>query len=108
MSNRITDEVTRKYYKGKSFRWAGHWETGKHYFNDEYVVDYVTVGAAMCICVTPHLSSEDNKPVLKYDVEGNITGLEDTTYWQFALATPNVAVRFDETQSFSDEQKQRI
>lgn len=40
----------------------------------------------MCICEVSHLSSEGNKPVLKYDNKGNVVGIENTKLWQISLA----------------------
>lgn len=40
----------------------------------------------MCICEVSHLSSEGNKPVLKYDNKGNVIGIENTKLWQISLA----------------------
>jgi hypothetical protein len=29
-------------YKGTSFKFSGEWHDGMHYFNDEYIVDFVS------------------------------------------------------------------
>lgn len=112
LSGIMGNDVTRKYYKGKSFRWAGYWKSGEHYFNDEYIVDFVSIEGAMCICEVSHFSNENNKPILKYDAKGNIVGLENTKYWQISLVggggSSNGAVRFDIDQNLDEEtQKSR-
>lgn len=65
----------------------------------------------MCICEVSHFSSENNKPVLKYDGKGNVIGLENTKYWQISLVggggSSNGAVRFDIEQHLEDVQKLR-
>ncbi len=110
LSGIMGKDVTRKYYKGKSFRWAGYWKPGEHYFNDEYIVDFVSIEGAMCICEVSHFSNEDNKPILKYDDKGNVVGLENTKYWQISLVggggSLNGAVRFDINQNL-DEKTQK-
>lgn len=111
LSGIIGNDVTRKYYKGKSFRWAGYWKSGEHYFNDEYIVDFVSIEGAMCICEISHFSNEDNKPILKYDNKGNVVGLENTKFWQISLVggggSSNGAVRFDIDQIL-DEKTQKL
>lgn len=107
----VGNDVTRKYYKGKSFRWAGYWKPGEHYFNDEYIVDFVSIEGAMCVCEVTHFSSESNKPTLKYDEKGNVVGLENTKLWQISLVgaggSSNGAVRFDVDQHLEDAHKIR-
>lgn len=55
-------------YKGTSFKFSGEWVPNTHYFNDEYIVDFVThidedtQEMAMWACSRNHLSSNSNEP----------------------------------------------
>ena len=78
-------------YKGTSFKFSGNWMPNTHYFNDEYIIDFVTYPytnhngdseMAMWACSRNHLSS--NPPSLDsrewtYVMSG-ATGLTGQTY----------------------------
>ena len=55
-------------YKGTSFKFSGEWTANTHYFNDEYIIDFVThideeTGEmAMWACNRNHLSDYMNEP----------------------------------------------
>lgn len=55
-------------YKGTSFKFSGEWVSNTHYFNDEYIIDFVTARdeetgeMAMWACSRNHLSSDGNRP----------------------------------------------
>lgn len=49
-------------YKGTSFKFSGAWAPGVHYFNDEYIVDFVTYNGKLWACARNNFSSEGNAP----------------------------------------------
>ena len=70
-------------YKGKSFRFSGDWLPNTHYFNDEYIVDFVTHPHVnekdeevmiMWACVRNHLSQADSEPKM------------DSSYWTYVMS----------------------
>ena len=70
-------------YKGTSFKFSGEWVEGTHYFNDEYVIDFVTheyvndqgeTAMAMWACNRNHLSSNANEPML------------NSRFWTFVMS----------------------
>lgn len=62
-------------YKGTSFKFSGEWTPNTHYFNDEYIIDFVTYNHKLWACSRNHLSSSDlsNAPSDK------------SRYWDIAL-----------------------
>lgn len=80
-------------YKGTSFKFSGNWIPNTHYFNDEYIVDFVTHPyvnengeevMAMWACVRNHLSQVDSEPKMNsrywtYVMSGS-TGLPGQVY----------------------------
>ena len=68
-------------YKGTSFKFAGQWTEKVHYFNDEYIIDFVAYDGSLWACQHCHLSSISNKPGsnAKYWTEV-ITGIEGKAY----------------------------
>lgn len=79
---------TRDFYKGKSFNYALSWANNTHYFNDEYITDFVSYQGALLACRRSHLSSSNNEPILIYGDPSNpdkITGV-DSPLWDFVLA----------------------
>lgn len=53
---------TRDFFKGKSFDFDYEWAEGLHYFNDEYVVDFVTYLGSIYACKKTNHASADNAP----------------------------------------------
>lgn len=60
-------------YKGTSFKFSGEWTANTHYFNDEYIIDFVTYPylndngeevMAMWACTRNHLSQDGSKPMM--------------------------------------------
>lgn len=62
-------------YKGTSFKYSGEWTPNTHYFNDEYIIDFVTYNHKLWACSRNHLSSID---------ESNAPN-EKSRYWDLAL-----------------------
>jgi hypothetical protein len=60
-------------YKGTSFKFSGPWTANTHYFNDEYIVDFVTYEGCLWACSRNHLSAAGNEPGDK------------SRYWDLAL-----------------------
>lgn len=77
---------SRDFYKGTSFKMAGEWDLGSHYFNDEFIVTFISFNGALLSCNKSHLADNSNKPVLVKDAEGVIIGIEPNPYWDFVLA----------------------
>lgn len=84
---------SRDFYKGTSFKMSGVWAPNTHYFNDEYIVDFVTfvdpetkVGVLLS-CNKSHLSTKNgcDVPKLKYENE-QVIGIEPNAYWTFITA----------------------
>lgn len=64
---------TRDFYKGKSFRYKFEWNIGTHYFNDEYIQDFVSYQGGMYVCIQ--------------NVIGIAPTLETTNeYWHFVMS----------------------
>lgn len=63
---------SRDFYKGKSLNFANQWAKGTHYFDDEYITDFVAYKGTLLACKRSHLSSEDNEPKLIYDSVNDI------------------------------------
>lgn len=70
-------------YKGTSFRFSGNWIENTHYFNDEYIIDFVTHPyinenndevMAMWACTRNHLSVIGSEPTL------------NSRYWTFVMS----------------------
>ena len=71
-------------YKGKSFNMAGEWAPEVHYFNDDFLTDFVSYNGALLSCKRSHLSSSNNRPELLF--EDNIPcGVKQNSYWTFVL-----------------------
>lgn len=75
---------SRDFYRGTSFKMAGAWAPKTHYFNDEYIIDFISYNGALLYCLRGHLSSEWNKPNLVYEND-IIVGVEPNPYWAFIL-----------------------
>lgn len=82
----FADIHSRDYYRGRSFHFAGPWESGVHYINDNYETDFVTYRNTLLRCRDSHLSSLENEPkTLIYNEGGNIIGV-NSEHWDFILA----------------------
>lgn len=76
---------SRDFYKGTSFKMAGEWITNTHYFNDEYIVDFVSFEGALLSCVRSHTSSSLNMPKLVREND-KIIGIKPNLFWAFVMA----------------------
>lgn len=76
---------SRDFYKGTSFKMAGEWITNTHYFNDEYIVDFVSFEGALLSCVRSHTSSLLNMPELVREND-KIIGIKPNLFWAFVMA----------------------
>lgn len=76
---------SRDFYKGTSFKMVGEWSSDTHYFNNEYVIDFVSYKGALLSCAKSHLSSSVNTPVLTKDGD-KITGIQPNEYWSFVMS----------------------
>lgn len=76
---------SRDFYKGTSFKMAGEWITNIHYFNDEYIVDFVSFEGALLSCVRSHTSSSLNMPELVREND-KIIGIKPNLFWAFVMA----------------------
>lgn len=73
------------FYKGTSFKMAGEWMTNIHYFNDEYIIDFVAFEGALLSCTRSHTSSSLNMPELVWE-EDKIIGIKPNLFWAFVMA----------------------
>ena len=76
---------SRDFYKGTSFKMAGEWMTNTHYFNDEYIIDFVAFEGALLSCTRSHTSSSLNMPELVWE-ENKIIGIKPNLFWAFVMA----------------------
>lgn len=76
---------SRDFYKGTSFKMAGEWMTNTHYFNDEYIVDFVSFEGALLSCIKSHTSSSLNVPEL-IRKEDKIVGIKPNLFWAFVMS----------------------
>ena len=76
---------SRDFYKGTSFKMAGEWITNTHYFNDEYIVDFVLFEGALLSCIRSHTSSSLNMPELVREND-KIIGIKPNLFWAFVMA----------------------
>lgn len=77
---------SRDFYKGTSFKMSGEWIEGTHYFNDEYIVDFISFEGALLSCTRSHVSTAATKPRLKKAEDGTIIGIEPSNHWNFVMA----------------------
>lgn len=80
--NKIFNQLTRDYYRGKSFNMAGKWATGTHYFCDDFVQDWVSFDRYLLACQKNHLSTDP--PVIIFDEYNNAIGVEGDE-WEFVV-----------------------
>lgn len=76
---------SRDFYKGTSFKMAGEWMTNTHYFNDEYIIDFVAFEGALLSCTRSHTSSSLNMPELVWEND-KIIGIKPNLFWAFVMA----------------------
>lgn len=76
---------SRDFYKGTSFKMAGEWMTNIHYFNDEYIIDFVAFEGALLSCIRSHTSSSLNMPELVREND-KIIGIKPNLFWAFVMA----------------------
>ena len=76
---------SRDFYKGTSFKMAGEWITNTHYFNDEYIIDFVAFEGALLSCTRSHTSSSLNMPKLVWEND-KIIGIKPNLFWAFVMA----------------------
>lgn len=76
---------SRDFYKGTSFKMAGEWMTNIHYFNDEYIIDFVAFEGALLSCIRSHISSSLNMPELVREND-KIIGIKPNLFWAFVMA----------------------
>lgn len=76
---------SRDFYKGTSFKMAGEWITNTHYFNDEYIVDFVSFEGSLLSCIRSHTSSSLNMPELVREND-KIIGIKPNLFWAFVMA----------------------
>lgn len=77
---------SRDFYRGTSFKMSGYWTPNTHYFNDEYIVDFVAWDGALLSCVRSHISSESNRPVVVKDESGAVIGIKTNPYWIYVMS----------------------
>ena len=78
----------RDFYKGKSFKYNNSWEKDTHYFNDEYIIDFITFDNVVFACKKSHLATESNKPIVDWSDADNPT--IDSEYWEIALVSKSI------------------
>lgn len=77
---------SRDFYRGTSFKMSGYWTPNTHYFNDEYIVDFVAWDGALLSCVRSHISSESNRPVVVKEESGAVIGIKTNPYWIYVMS----------------------
>lgn len=78
---------SRDFYRGTSFKMSGEWAPNTHYFNDEYIVDFVSYDGALLSCTRGHISTSDGAdvPQLVYDGD-KIIGIKSNPFWAFVMS----------------------
>ncbi len=74
---------SRDFYKGTSFQMNKGWFPDTHYYNDEFIVSFVSYDGALIFCKQNHMSSIISMPVVIKDGEGLVIGIEPSEYWDF-------------------------
>ena len=59
--------------------------TNTHYFNDEYIIDFVAFEGALLSCTRSHTSSSLNMPELVWEND-KIIGIKPNLFWAFVMA----------------------
>ena len=73
---------TRDMYNGTSMK-MNKWEPKTFYAHDDNIIDFVSYNECLLFCVRSHWSDESNAPVVMYDSEENIIGIEPNPFWEF-------------------------
>lgn len=75
---------SNQFERGHSFNWAGEWKENTHYFNNQYVTDFISLDGMLLACRKDHLSEKPLKPepILQ---NGEIVGTS-SPYWIFIAA----------------------
>lgn len=92
MSTRNSLPFSNQFERGHSFNWAGQWEEGKHYFNDEYVTDFITFGSCTLACRKNHISTQENKPKIIFDNNNNTPIGVEGQLWSFVNTSMNGSI----------------
>ena len=72
---------SRDFYKGTSFKMSGEWKSGIHYFNDEYIIDFVAYEQTLWACQRSHISDLSNPPSKNSQFWTEVvTGVEGKAY----------------------------
>lgn len=90
MSTKNKLPFSNQFERGHSFNWAGKWERGKYYFNDEYVTDFVVLNNCVLVCRKNHQSS--TIPTFVY-IDGKIVDV-DSPYWGFVVCAETKSETF--------------
>ena len=92
------NETARILSKGKSFEYS-KWGLYVQYSNDCFKQDFVSYNNALLACVKSHFSDESNAPILLYenpDNPFNITGVQNSDYWELIMTSDNGSVYIPE------------
>ena len=84
MSTRNPLPYSNQFERGHSFNWAGAWKTNTHYFNDQYVTDFIVYDGCILVCRKNHLST--TPPEIILDANGRPADVS-TPYWEFVVDT---------------------
>lgn len=85
---------SKNFYKGTSFRFLGEWTLGEHYFNDEYLIDFVSYRGTLLACKKSHIATVSNIPDLIINERKEVTGVTSEV-WNYAfssLPAPEVTI----------------
>lgn len=78
---------SNQFERGHSFNWAGEWKENTHYFNNQYVTDFISLDGMLLACRKDHLSEKPLKPAPIIQ-NGDIVGTS-SPYWIFIAAINN-------------------
>ena len=84
MSTRNPLPYSNQFERGHSFNWAGAWKTNTHYFNDQYVTDFIVYDGCILVCRKNHLST--TPPEIILDANRRPADVS-TPYWEFVVDT---------------------
>lgn len=78
---------SRDFYRGTSFKMSGEWSPNTHYFNDEYIIDFVSYQGALLSCTRSHISSSNGGDVPQLVFDGDrIIGIKANPFWAFVMS----------------------
>lgn len=91
MSTKNPLPFSNQFERGHSFNWAGKWESGKYYYNNAYVTDFVTFGNCILVCRKDHKSSIPPEIIFVNGIPSDVDGMQwelvntsyDPTIYQF-------------------------